>query len=448
MGEFDAWQTDTLPRRSVGPVAPITPVSPVRHGPRLSAPTAPDARDAQGDVEISIVLPCLNEEEAIGGCVDTISDVIARKHLSAEILVVDNASTDRSAEIARAHGARVVFQPVRGYGNAYLKGFAEAHGKYIVMADADNTYDLSEVDDFVEPLRNGYDLVMGNRFAGRMAKGAMTWSHRYIGNPILSGILRTFFHTKIRDAHCGMRAFTKDAYRLMRLRTGGMEFASEMVINAAKGRLKIAERPISYSPRVGESKLNTFRDGWRHLRFMLLYSPTHLFLIPGLLLFLVGFAVMCALLPAPIVLFGHPWDAHTMMLASVVALIGLQIVLLGLFARFFSLTEELDGQQDAILQGLNRWFNLERGLVIGCLVFMAGFGIDGYVLYKWVAVEHLGQLNEIRQTVFATALMAIGAQVFFSSFFLSFLQFRKSIHAAVEGPIGQAETPQASPVRQ
>jgi hypothetical protein len=147
-------------------------------------------------------------------------------------------------------------------------------------------------------------------------------------------------------------------------------------------------------------------------------------------------------------LFGHPWDAHTMMLASVVALIGLQIVLLGLFARFFSLTEELDGQQDAILQGLNRWFNLERGLVIGCLIFMAGFGIDGYVLYKWVAVEHLGQLNEIRQTVFATALMAIGAQVFFSSFFLSFLQFRKSIHAAVEGPIGQAETPQASPVRQ
>jgi hypothetical protein len=234
----------------------------------------------------------------------------------------------------------------------------------------------------------------------------------------------------------------------MRLRTGGMEFASEMVINAAKAHLKIAERPISYSPRVGESKLNTVRDGWRHLRFMLLYSPTHLFLIPGLFLFLVGFAVMCALLPTPIVLFGHPWDAHTMMLASVVALIGLQIVLLGLFARFFSLTEELDGQQDAILQGLNHWFNLERGLVIGCLIFMAGFGIDGYVLYKWVAVEHLGQLNEFRETVFATALMAIGAQVFFSSFFLSFLQFRKSIHAAVEEPIGQAETPHASPVRQ
>jgi 4-amino-4-deoxy-L-arabinose transferase-like glycosyltransferase len=377
--------------------------------------------------EISIVLPCLNEEKAIGSCIDTLQRIIAQQELSAEIVVVDNASTDRSAEIARAHGARVVYQPVRGYGNAYLKGFVEARGTYIVMADADNTYDLSEVNDFVQPLREGYDLVMGNRFAGRMAPGAMTFSHRYIGNPVLSGILRFFFGTTVRDSHCGMRAFTRAAYPRMRLRTGGMEFASEMVINAAKAKLKITERSIGYAPRIGESKLHTVRDGWRHLRFMLLYSPTHLFLLPGLFLLLVGLGVEGALTPGPLSLFGHAWDVHTMLLASVVALLGVQIIMIGLFARFFSLTEELDGERDRVLQIITRWFTLERGLLVGGLVFTFGFAADAFVLGTWVA-NGMGQLALIRPTVIGSTLLAIGAEIIFGSFFLSFLQFSKTLH--------------------
>lgn len=380
------------------------------------------------NVDVSIVLPCLNEEEAIGSCIDSISATVRRHSLNAEILVVDNASTDRSADIAREHGARVVFQPLRGYGNAYLKGFAEARGRFLVMVDADNTYDFRDIAAFVELLTQGQDLVIGNRFSGRMAKGAMTWSHRYIGNPLLSGLLNALFHTGVHDAHCGMRALTKDAYQRMHLRTGGMEFASEMVINASKAGLTITERPIAYHPRTGESKLHTVRDGWRHLRFMLLYSPTHVFLAPGLFLFLLGLTVMAILLPAPVVAFGHNWDVHTMMLGSVVSIIGLQILLLGLFARFFSLTEELDGQRDAVLQVLSRWFNLERGLIIGCMILLAGFSIDARVLITWVVVAHLGHLAQIRETVFATALIAIGVQIFFGSFFLSYLQFRKTIN--------------------
>jgi glycosyltransferase involved in cell wall biosynthesis len=381
-------------------------------------------------VEITIILPCLNEEEAIGGCIDAIHLIIASRRLNAEILVVDNASTDRSAEIARMHGARVVSQPARGYGNAYLKGFAEAHGHYLVMVDADNTYDFNEIEAFIAALRQGYDLVIGNRFSGRLAKGAMTWSHRYIGNPLLSGLLNLLFHTGIRDAHCGMRAFTKEAVTRMHLRTGGMEFASEMVINAAKAGLRITEQPIAYYPRVGESKLDTVRDGWRHLRFMLLYSPTHLFLIPGAFLMIVGLTVLSVLLPGPVLFFGKRWDFHTMTLASVITLIGLQIVLLGLSARFFSLTEHLDGEQDRLLRWLNRSFTLERGLQIGGVLFGIGFVIDGWILIKWV-LESLGQLNEIRPAIFATTLLAMGTQVIFGSFFLSFLQFSKSIHESI-----------------
>lgn len=390
----------------------------------------PAAADAGAAPEISIVLPCLNEEEAVGSCVDMVMAVIREQQLSAEVVVVDNASTDRTAEIAAAHGARVVAQPVRGYGNAYLKGFTEARGTYIVMADADNTYDLREIPAFIAPLRAGTaDLVMGNRFAGKMAKGAMTWSHRYIGNPLLSGLLNFFFHTGVRDAHCGMRAFTKAAVARMHLQTGGMEFASEMVINAARAGLTITERPIAYYPRTGETKLRTVRDGWRHLRFLLLYSPTHLFLLPGLFIMLAGLAVLGLLLPGPFPLFGHKWDIHLMILASLITLIGSQIIGLGLSARFFSLTEHLDGERDRLLRRINRLFSLERGLALGCVIFAAGFAIDAYILVKWIQVD-TGLLNEIRPAIVATTLMALGAQIIFGSFFLSFLQFRKSIHDA------------------
>lgn len=390
--------------------------------PDVAAP--PAEMPAEMPVEISIVLPCLNEADAIGGCLETIKQVIAAHRLSAEIVVVDNASTDRSAEIARVHGARVVSQPVRGYGNAYLKGFAEARGRYIVMADADNTYDFTEIAAFIAPLRQGYDLVMGNRFTGRMAPGAMTWSHRYIGNPILSGLLNLLFHTGIRDAHCGMRAFTRDAYQRMHLRTGGMEFASEMVINAAKAGLRLTERPIAYHPRIGESKLNSLRDGWRHLRFMLLYSPTHLFLLPGALAMILGFAALSLLLPGPFPLFGHRWDLHAMVLACLVTLVGAQVVALGLFARFFSLTEHLDGERDRLLRWLDGIFTLERGLALGALLATVGLALDGVVLARWLAVN-TGPLDMVRPALYATTLIAIGVQTMFGSFFLSLLRIRK-----------------------
>ena len=374
--------------------------------------------------EITVVLPCLNEEGAVGGCIDLVKEVIDHQRLSAEILVVDNASTDRTAEIALAHGARVVHQPKRGYGNAYLMGLNEARGRYILMADADNTYDLNEIDAFVEPLRQGYDMVIGNRFSGRMAPGAMTWSHRYIGNPILSGLLNLFFHTGIRDAHCGMRALTKDAVGRLHLRTGGMEFASEMIINAAKAGLRLAELPIAYYPRVGKSKLNTIRDGWRHLRFLLLYSPAHLFLLPGSLLMLLGFMALTLLLPGPFPLFGHRWDVHAMVLACLVTLLGYQVVSLGLFARFYSLTEHLDGERDRLLQRLNRLFTLERGLATGAIIAAIGIALDVYVFAQWLQV-HLGPLDDVRPAIYATTLIAIGVQTMFGSFFLSLLRMRK-----------------------
>jgi hypothetical protein len=375
-------------------------------------------------VDISIVLPCLNEEDAIGGCIETIKSVIAAEHLNAEILVVDNASTDRSAEIARAHGARVVSQPVRGYGSAYQKGFAEARGRVIVMADADNTYDFTEIRSLLAPLEHGYDMVVGNRFAGRMSPGAMTWSHRYIGNPILSGLLNFLFHTGIHDAHSGMRAFTREAYQRMDLRTSGMEFASEMVINAAKAGLRITELPIAYHPRIGESKLNTVRDGWRHLRFMLLYSPTHLFLLPGTLLTGIGLLALTLLLPGPFPLFGHGWDVHAMVLACLVTLLGFQIISLGLFARFFSLTEHLDGERDRLLRWLDRVVTLERGLALGALVTLPGVLLDGAIFLQWLAV-HMGPLNDVRPAIYATTLIALGMQVMFGSFFLSLVRTRK-----------------------
>ena len=381
--------------------------------------------------EISIVLPCLNEEEAIGGCLATIQEIISACQLNAEILVVDNASTDCSAQIAVEYGVRVVSQPLRGYGNACLKGCAEAYGQYILMADADTTYDFHEIEAFIEPLRQGYDLVIGNRFSGRMTTGAMTWSHRYIGNPLLSGLLNLFFHTGVRDAHCGMRAFSAKAFRAMHLQAGGMEFASEMVINATKAGLKIKEIPIAYHPRIGKTKLRTVRDGWRHLRFLLLYSPTHLFLIPGTVLMVLGLIASSLLLPGPFPLFGHRWDVHAMLFASVVTLIGLQINSLGLFARFFSLTEELDGERDRLLKWLDKQFRLERGLIAGGIIFGVGVVIDSMIFITWVS-EQFGPLYEVRPAIYATTLIVIGTQMIFGSFFLSFLQFKKSLSKSAQ----------------
>src|SRR5688572_7310852 len=255
--------------------------------------------------------------------------------IAGEVVVADNASEDRSAELAAGAGARVVTEPRRGYGSAYLAGFAAARGRYIVMADADLTYDFGEIPRFVEVLEEGAELVMGDRMSN-IQPGAMPWLHRYIGNPVLTGLLNLFFHTGVRDAHCGMRAFRRDVLPRLDLRTTGMEFASEMVIRAAKERLDIRQFPIEYHPREGESKLSSFRDGWRHLRFLLVHSPTHLFLVPGAVLALLGTLIALTVVTR-IELFGRAWELHTMMAGAVLMIVGVQVVVLGLCAHAYGM---------------------------------------------------------------------------------------------------------------
>src|SRR4051794_30401615 len=259
---------------------------------------------------VSVVIPCLNEEENIVECVTRARAALDKNDLPGEVLVVDNASEDRSAELAKGAGARVVHEPRRGYGSAYLAGFAHARGDFIVMGDADLTYDFDDIPRFVKELQAGGELVMGDRM-DNIQPGAMPWLHRYVGNPVLSGILNFFFRTGVRDAHCGMRALRREGLPRLDLRTTGMEFASEMVIRAAKERMDIRQFPIEYHPRGGESKLSSFRDGWRHLRFLLVHSPTHLFVLPGLVMCVLG-VLIAATVVAQIDLFGRQWDLHTM----------------------------------------------------------------------------------------------------------------------------------------
>jgi glycosyltransferase involved in cell wall biosynthesis len=374
-------------------------------------------------IDVSVVIPCLNEEETISACVSKANQALRNMNVPAEVIVVDNGSTDRSAEIAGALGARVVCQKERGYGAAYLKGFEEAKGKYIVMGDADDTYDFLEIPKFVDQLKSGNDFVIGSRFKGEIRPGAMPWLHRYIGNPTLSFILNKFFKLNISDTHCGMRAFTREALNKMHLRTTGMELASEMIINASKAKLRIAEIPIIYHPRKGESKLRSFSDGWRHLRFMLMYSPTHLFLIPGTLFLAVGLFILFLLLPGPLRFLGLTFDIHYMVIASFLSILGLQIIYIGLFAKIYSITEHFE-IEDGLIKFISNQFNLERGLLLGLLTFSFGLALYLYILAKWV-FSGFGALEEIRMGLLALTLTIIGVQTVFSSFFLSMLGIRK-----------------------
>jgi glycosyltransferase involved in cell wall biosynthesis len=374
--------------------------------------------------EVSVVMPCLNEEKTLGECIRKALAAFEKYNINGEVVISDNGSTDNSVAIAESYGVRVVHQPERGYGNAYIKGFDEARGKYILMADSDNTYDFDELGRFVGLLREGYDFVNGSRLKGTILPGAMTWSHQHIGNPFLSWFLNVLFRTGISDSHCGMRAFTKDAYQRMRLKTPGMEFASEMVINAAKAKLKMTEVPITYYPRDGETKLRTIRDGWRHLRFMLLYSPSALFIAPGFAFFILGLIGLVALLPGRLFLGGRAFDIHFMVLASMLTIVGFQVLALGLYAKTYSLTAHFD-EDDKLVKSFYRHFNLEKGLVIGLVLLLIGLGADGYILLKWIS-RGFGALNEIRGALFALTFTVIGVQTIFSSFFLSIL----SVHRA------------------
>jgi hypothetical protein len=370
---------------------------------------------------VSVVIPCLNEEANIEACVTRAFAALRENGIDGEVVVADNASTDRSAELAEAAGARVVHEPRRGYGSAYLAGLAVARGRYIVMADADLTYDWAEIPRFVAELEDGADLVIGDRM-DNIRPGAMPWLHRYVGNPILTGILNLFFRTGVNDAHCGMRAVRREVLPRLDLRTTGMEFASEMVIRAAKERLDIRQFPIEYHPRGGESKLSSFRDGWRHLRFLLVHSPTHLFVVPGAALFAVGLLAAIVSLTG-IEVFGREWQLHAMVAAALAMIVGTQILALGLCAHAYG-TYFL-GERDPWFDRMRARFRLEHGLMLGGAIAFVGFAIAAVIVVEWID-RGFGQLSEERLMVGAATLIIVGVQVFFSSFLLSILGLRRA----------------------
>jgi glycosyltransferase involved in cell wall biosynthesis len=395
---------------------------------REEATAGDPAADHIRPVDISVVMPCLNEEDSIATCIEWALEGIRKTGLVGEVVVADNGSTDRSVEIATAAGARVVHQPEKGYGNAYLKGFSEARGRYIVMGDSDATYDFSKLDELIARLDEGYDYVLGSRFAGTIQKGAMPWLHRYIGNPVLTGILNLFFGLKSSDAHSGMRAFTREAFERMELQCEGMEFASEIVIKAARSKLKVAEVPIVYHPRQGESKLKSLRDGWRHLRFMLLLCPKWLFMIPGAVLLAVGMVGQSILLAGNFEVSGRSLGMHFSAVFALIAIIGAQAVFFGVFCRAYAAHLGLEPPSKTSTWVLDH-FRLERGLIASALFFVTGFVFDIWVLFDWLNNE-MGETNLMKQALFALTLMVLGSGGVFASFFLSFLSMK--LHAPGE----------------
>ena len=378
---------------------------------------------SQAAPDISVVMPCLNEAGSVGACIEKAWEGIRRTGLSGEVVISDNGSTDDSVAIATAAGARVVRQPARGYGNAYLKGFAEARGRFIIMGDSDGSYDFTQIDRLIAPLREGYDYVLGSRFAGQILPGAMPWLHRYVGNPVLTAVLNRLFKVDSSDAHSGMRAFTSDAYRRMALQSEGMELASEIVINASKAGLRGTEVPITYHPRSGESKLRSMRDGWRHLRYMLLRSPNWLFVGPGIAMFVLGLLGQAVLLPGPLNLGFHAFDVHASVLFALLATLGYQTLLFGVFAHTCRPPEGAD-TDDRLQRWFERNYSLERGLISGGILFLVGFAIDAVVLVHWLQ-KGLGPINSLRPALLAMTLMMVGAQTGFAAFFLSLFRVNR-----------------------
>jgi hypothetical protein len=370
---------------------------------------------------VSVVIPCLNEEQNIEECVRAAVAALDADGLTGEVIVVDNDSDDRSAELAAVAGARVIHEPRRGYGSAYLAGFAATSGDYVVMADADLTYDFHDIPRFVERLDAGAQLVMGDRMSN-IHPGAMPWLHRYVGNPMLTGVLNLLFRTGVRDAHCGMRALRRDVLPLLDLRTTGMEFASEMVIRAAKRNLVIDELPIEYRPRGGDSKLSSFRDGWRHLRFLLVHSPTYLFIVPGATLAGIGLLASVAVM-ANLNLFGRVLQTHTLIAGALLMIVGVQLLGMGLCAHAYG--TYFMGEGDPWFDAMRKRFRLEHGLVLGAGITLPGLAVCASVVARWIS-RGFGALAEENLALIGATLVIIGVQVFFSSFLLSILGLRRA----------------------
>lgn len=350
-------------------------------------------KETENGPEINIILPCRNEEQGLALCLDQIKRTVEQNNLSAEIIVADS-STDKSPDIAKQANVILIQHNKEGYGNAYLEGFKIANGKYIFMGDADASYSFAEIPNFIKQLDEGFDMVIGNRFAGKINKKSMTFSHRYIGNPVLSFILRLFFKTKIRDSQCGMRAIKKDALEKLNLQTTGMEFASEMIIKALRNNLKIKELPIDYHPRLGESKMKSFRDAWKHIRFMLLYSPMFLFFIPGLIIFILGIISLFL------------YSSH-MFVSSLLAIIGYQLITFSAFAKIYSITHL--SEKNPIMEKLFKYITIEKASLLGAIIIVMGLII----------------FSTIKDSVITLTFLTIGIQTIFSSFMLSILGIKE-----------------------
>jgi glycosyltransferase involved in cell wall biosynthesis len=379
-----------------------------------------DPTDADAPL-VSVVIPCLNESENIESCVRAALEAIVRMGVNGEVVVADNNSEDDSARLAEQAGARVVVERRRGYGSAYLAGFAASRGRYIVMADADLTYDFDEIPRFVAALQEGAEMVIGDRM-DNIQPGAMPWLHQYVGNPILTGLLNLFFRTGISDAHCGMRAVRRDVLPRLDLRTTGMEFASEMVIRAAKENLKIAEFPIEYHPRGGESKLSSFRDGWRHLRFLLVHSPNHLFIVPGTVLAGLG-TLIVVFVGAGLDFFGRAWGLHALIGGALLMIVGTQVLALGLCAHAYG--TYFMGEKDPWFDRMRSRFRLEHGLLLGGAFMLVGVVTGVVILVTWIS-HGFGSLADEHLAVIAASLLIVGIQIFFSSFLLSILGLRRA----------------------
>jgi glycosyltransferase involved in cell wall biosynthesis len=379
-------------------------------------------------LELTIVMPCLNEAETLASCIKKAQRWLSRNHVAGEIIIADNGSSDGSQTIATVMGARVVHVADKGYGNALRGGIIAARGKYVIMADADDSYNFSNLTPFLEKLRAGYELVMGNRFAGGIKPGAMPVLHKYLGNPVLTGIGRLFFRSPCGDFHCGLRGFSRAAVMKLDLRTSGMEFASEMVVKSTLNKLRIIEVPTTLSPdgRSREPHLRSWRDGWRHLRFLLLYSPRWLFLYPGALLMLVGLATGVWLLPGPQTVGHVTFDIHTLLYSAAAVVTGFQAVNFAVFTKIFGVTEGLL-PPDPKLEKAFKYVTLESGLLVGVTLFVLGLLLSIYALSDWGA-HSFGPLDPtkvLRLVIPAVTAMILGSEIVLSSFFLSVLGLKR-----------------------
>lgn len=376
------------------------------------------------EIYVTAVMPCLNEAKTIGICVEKAMRCFAQLGIRGEVVVADNGSTDQSAQIAESLGARVVSERRKGYGAALMRGIESAHGRIIVMADADDSYDWSSIGDFVRKIEEGHDLVMGNRFQGGIEPGAMPPLHRYFGNPVLSTVTRWLYRIPIGDFHCGMRAFTSDAYDRMKLRTAGMEFATEMVVYAAQAGLRIAEIPTRLYPdkRGRPPHLRSFRDGWRHLRFIVTYAPDYLYLLPGALLFAFGLMGMIGLASGPATLMGRQFGIHFLALASLVFLSGANLLIFGLLAKAHQAHQH--PLPPSLISSFLDHFTLEKGLITGGLISLIGFAADFQIFFEWIERRQGNMADTVHLSFVATTSIILGIQVLFASFLLNMLQER------------------------